>query len=873
MRSTGIVMVVLVALLGAAAIAEEAGASWSASTVPGGQARSGSQVMTPGHTPTAVAVPANGDDVEVSWAPTTGGPLTGYEVLARDAATDEPRAVGGTCAGLVTETICTDSDAPDGRWTYTIVSRSGAWAGTPSQPSATVLVDVVAPTVTIDFPTPGAAYDAAGWDAGCAEPGFCGTAQDVGGLSAGGVSVQQVSTGLHWDGTAFASPFRVLLDITGGTAGYHLWGFSVDDFPADGQYTVQAIAVDGAGSTTTASATFSIDREGPATPVGFPVSGGTYGTELWDAGCSQPGFCAGGETPTDVVDGGLSMLQVDTGRYWDGAAFTSTTEVLLPLPTTDVWPFPITNFPDDGAYRIRAVLTDGAGNDTVTVVPFTIDRIAPDLTPTFPLPGGVYDTAAWDAGCTPSGICGTATDDSGPVASAFVTLQEVATGLFWDGTAFAGTADHPMPFQPGGIVPFPASSFTADGEYRARVVARDVAGNLAALTGTFSIDRLDPVVDIVHPLDGGAYRADTWNAGCAAPGICGVTSDGTNDLASVRISIRRNATGAYWNGSAFTETAETFTSMDSDAYAFDAASFPADGGYTVRMEAADFGGHTAADAATFTIDRTAPAVALTFPSPGVTYNAASWAGGCPVPGICGSATDASSTVSSHAVSIRQGTGNYWNGTAFASPTEVLVSVLGTGELPLPFTSFDVDGAYTVRAVGTDAVGNTTTTSATFATDRLRPAVAGLTVTNGDGLLRVGDAVAVVFSEPLDLSTICSTWTGTGDRSLTNVSVAFTNNGIDDLISSVTSPTCALQTGTLGTRNDYAHSNAIYGSSTVSWTEATRTLRIELGVKSSGAISDAPQPLDTSTFTPSALLADRAGNAVATTPFVKANVRF
>ena len=63
-------------------------------------------------------------------------------------------------------------------------------------------------------------------------------------------------------------------------------------------------------------------------------------------------------------------------------------------------------------------------------------------------------------------------------------------------------------------------------------------------------------------------------------------------------------------------------------------------------------------------DTAAPGVALTFPVNGVNYSATSWNAGC-VSSVCGTASD-TTLLQSVGVSIRQGTGNYWNGTSFSS---------------------------------------------------------------------------------------------------------------------------------------------------------------------------------------------------------------
>ena len=58
---------------------------------------------------------------------------------------------------------------------------------------------------------------------------------------------------------------------------------------------------------------------------------------------------------------------------------------------------------------------------------------------TFPSNGGTYNATSWNAGCSGgAGICGTATDPSG-VAGAAVSIQQQATGKWWNGTAFGNS--------------------------------------------------------------------------------------------------------------------------------------------------------------------------------------------------------------------------------------------------------------------------------------------------------------------------------------------------------------------------------------------------------------------------------------------------
>ena len=81
--------------------------------------------------------------------------------------------------------------------------------------------------------------------------------------------------------------------------------------------------------------------------------------------------------------------------------------------------------------------------------------------------------------------------------------------------------------------------------------------------------------------------------------------------------------------------------------------------------------------ATWVVDTTAPTITLKFPVNNGLYRAATWSSGCPTTGLCGTASDATS-VQSVAVAIRQlSSGNYWNGSAFASPSQVFTPATGT----------------------------------------------------------------------------------------------------------------------------------------------------------------------------------------------------
>jgi len=279
-------------------------------------------------------------------------------------------------------------------------------------------------------------------------------------------------------------------------------------------------------------------------------------------------------------------------------------------------------------------------------------------------------------------------------------------------------------------------------------------------------------------------------------------------------------------------------------------------------------------------DVTPPTVAVTFPSGSGPYATNTWNVGC-TSRICGTAADADSGVALVSVSIRQGTGNYWNGTAFASAGEVLLPAAGTTgwTLAFPASNFPADGSYTVRAVAFDMVGNSATTSRTFTSDKTAPAPTALTLFNANGAVTPRtDEVRITFSEPLDTSSICSAWSGTGDQTLggSGVVVTITDNGANDILT-VTSGTCTLHIGSIATGKNYVSATATFSGSgsnqsLVTWTASTRLLTILIGRQATGTLTSG-QSTGTAVYTPDADIKDAAGNAVTTTPFSSTGQRF
>src|SRR6185436_9498574 len=97
-----------------------------------------------------------------------------------------------------------------------------------------------------------------------------------------------------------------------------------------------------------------------------------------------------------------------------------------------------------------------------------------------------------------------------------------------------------------------------------------------------------------------------------------------------------------------------------------------EGSHTFKIKATDGAGNTDPTPAqhTWTIDTVAPSSTTSFPGSGASYNASGWNAGCGTVGFCGTYSDATTGVQKVEISIRRGSGNYWNGSGFSSGSEL-----------------------------------------------------------------------------------------------------------------------------------------------------------------------------------------------------------
>jgi hypothetical protein len=124
------------------------------------------------------------------------------------------------------------------------------------------------------------------------------------------------------------------------------------------------------------------------------------------------------------------------------------------------------------------------------------------------------------------------------------------------------------------------------------------ASAAAALTIIIVIDidltpaSAPPKITITAPANGSTLTGSQWATACSPAGICGTATD-KNGVASVQVAVRRNATGLYWNGSAFASAAAAYqaAALSGTSWRFPLA-LPPDGQYTAFVRATDGLGNT-----------------------------------------------------------------------------------------------------------------------------------------------------------------------------------------------------------------------------------------------------------------------------------------
>lgn len=410
------------------------------------------------------------------------------------------------------------------------------------------------------------------------------------------------------------------------------------------------------------------------------------------------------------------------------------------------------------------------------------------------------------------------------------------------------------------------TSTLSDGSHTITATATDTAGNVSAASSSLviTVDASTPTAPLLPDLD--------------------ATSDsGTSSADNITNSVTPTFSGSG------AETSSTVTIYDGGSQIGSAASSGSTytglttsgigtGTRTITAKVTDVAGNTSAASLGLTVivDTTTPSSVNTVPAASSFYNNTTWTAAC-TSTVCGTATD-NNAVASVAVSVRQGTGNYWNGTSFGSASEVLTTAAGTASWTRAFlaTSFPAEGAYTARSVATDVAGNSSSgSSTTFTIDRTAPSSSDIQTTNAgtQGLAETSDTIIYTYSEQVGPGTILTGWSGASQ----NVVVRIIDGGcLLPLITLI----CADDSFTVETtggvllpfspvdlkRGDY--NGVLLGTATPltfnsTMVQSGSTITVTLGTKTNGNASTAASN-GNMVWTPSITVNDLAGNAATAT---------
>jgi len=234
-----------------------------------------------------------------------------------------------------------------------------------------------------------------------------------------------------------------------------------------------------------------------------------------------------------------------------------------------------------------------------------------------------------------------------------------------------------------------------------------------------------PTSTITFPADGAFYRTSVWTGTIAGTATF---ATGTTSRA-VNVSIKRNSTGKYWNGTLFNNSTETGTSLrlatlsgSTWTLSFPASNFPADDSYTVHSVASDSNGtENGTTTSIFTLDNVAPTAptALSLASGSDTGSSQSdeitnLATNLNFAGMAEAKSTVNLFVDGSATSAGSGTtgnGGNWN------------NITAAGTLS--------EGTHTIRATATDQAGNVSVLSSplTITIDTTAPTM-GLSPASG-----------------------------------------------------------------------------------------------------------------------------------------------
>lgn len=519
-------------------------------------------------------------------------------------------------------------------------------------------------------------------------------------------------------------------------------------------------------------------------------------------------------------------------------------------------------------YTVTAVLAGWTGtspaSSPVTVTPDasapTMTLAATNLVNSYLGPNGVNYRLYFRSTQTGSfRLAATVTDaGSGPASAAFPAV----TATNWTHpaqTVTSGTGSPPS-------ITYTSSTYswvpTGATPAVSTITGRDVLGNTVTRTVTFRVDNTVPtggalVVNGSTANTGGTATSNSTTGSWSITTLTQYTETQSTTQSGLASSSLVRETAPYAAGACGTTWSNATTITGPAPVAQTGTSGTC---YRYRLTGIDNVGNSVSRTTTVRVDTSAPTGgALT------ANGTAATAGGSPSASSSGSWTlartdwtDAQSGMTSSTLVRTQ-----------AALTNGVCGTFGTATTitGAPAQTGTARTCYRYVLTGTNTFGLTASVTTTVV---VGPYVSAFSLVNGGGIAgraTQGDQMIVTFSDPITPSTLCSSWSGSGDQVLNGdnqVTVRVNDVGGGDTLT-VSATGCTFNVGSVALgSNAYTSATATFGGagasrSTVTWTAATRTLTVTLGATSSTSLATVTS--STAVYTPSTSVQNTSGVAV------------
>lgn len=408
-------------------------------------------------------------------------------------------------------------------------------------------LDTLPPTITITRPLNGATV---------ATLATSGTAQD----NTGGCGIERIeidferkSDGFHWNGQTWTDTHASLSVAFNGTIWSKLTGLPLDKDLAAGDYHIKVTAFDKNFNSSSDEVSVHVPAA-PTITITKPVSGATLAAITEIAGTAN-------EPDGNALTVRVSLQRLSDNRYFNGSSFVISNPAIAPTlaavfnASTGLWKItsglPAASLLTTGAYRVIAYASTPLGRRDSATISFIIDKGAPFVAFTKPLPNGQTSSLA--------SITGYALDNPGApgatgISQVQLTVRRNSDGKFWTGSGWGAstilaTSLTDAQFANGGgqnwSAPasgarLPNASETAPGAYTLQATAFDKAGNVAKAVSNVTVDNTLPQVKIVTPANNSIVnKLNTLGSAFDTNG---------SGIDKVTMTMQRQSDGKYWDG-------------------------------------------------------------------------------------------------------------------------------------------------------------------------------------------------------------------------------------------------------------------------------------------------------------------------------------